>query len=222
MCADIISKGQLNIPNDQMDRKSDRLSSKEFEIVQELVNEAMTKAVRSMELMLKIRVKAEHVTFGKGSLEYIPEFDTLGRFKVHLVKVGFNGDLHGTFYFIINSHEVDLINQVCLPQNIISDNRTENKQMMHGFMSEIENMIAAQSIREISEFLGVQLLGEVPEVNIMQGDKVNEYLDRENELNQTAFYVSAVLSGVVVNISPYFIWMLDQSFLKKLRDNIVL
>lgn len=204
-----------------MDRKIDGLNPYEFEIIQEMVEEAISKAVKSMELMLKIRVKAEHVDFGKGPLAYIPEFDSLGRFKVHLVKVAFKGDIKGTFYFIINGHEVDLINQVCLPEKISSDTRSENKMMMHGFMSEIENMIAAQSIREISEFLGVQLLGEVPEVNIMQGVKVNEYLEQENELNKTAFYVRAVLSGVVVNISPYFIWMLDEDFLNRLRQNIV-
>lgn len=204
-----------------MGLKSEELTPFELEIIQDLIQEAISKAVRSMELMLKIRVKAEHVDYGRGRLEHIPEFDALGRFKVHLVKVAFKGDIKGNFYFIINGHEVDLINQVCLPEKISSDVRSENKMMMHGFMSEIENMIAAQSIREISEFLGVQLMGEVPEVNIMQGSQVNEYLEQENELNKTAFYVRSVLAGVVVNISPYFIWMLDKSFIDKLKDNIV-
>lgn len=203
-----------------MDRK-EKNHAIEVEVIQELVDVAIAKAVRSMELMLKIRVKAEHVRFGRGPLDHIAEFDSLGRFKVHMVKVAFKGDLKGSFYFIINGHEVDLINQVCLPEKIALDSRSESKLMSHGFMSEIENMIAAQSINEISEFLGVQLLGEVPEVNIMHGSKVNEYLEQENEWNKTAFFVRSVLSGVVVNVSPYFVWMLDQSFLDKLRQNIV-
>lgn len=173
-----------------------------------------------MEKMLRIRVVADHIEFGNGPLDAISEFDFLGRFKVHLVKVNFKGEIKGAFYFIINSSEVDLINEVS-PSGFISDSRSENKMMKHGFMSEIENIIAALSLDEISKFLGVQLRSEVPDVQIMKGGEVNLYLENENQLINTAFHVKCVLSGVAVNISPFFIWMLDQNFIKKLKLNIV-
>jgi hypothetical protein len=37
----------------------------------------------------------------------------------------------------------------------------------------------------------------------------------------TAFYVQSMLAGQVVNISPFFIWLLDEKFIEKLRLNIV-
>lgn len=175
-----------------------------------------------MEKMLKIRIKSRLLDFGLGRLRPISGFDELGRFKVHLVKVQLKGEVGGAFYFVINAHEVDLINQVCVPEGMrVSGTVSENKLMKHGFMSEIENMIAALSIGEISEFLGVQLLSEVPKVMILQGDEVNEFLQSENFNAKTAFYVKSELTGVVVNISPFFLWMLDESFLEKLRLNIV-
>ncbi|MDW3191338.1 MAG: hypothetical protein R8G66_03210 [Cytophagales bacterium] len=198
------------------------LNQEEAELLEELVESALMKSADAMEKMLKIRIKSNLLDFGLGRLRSISGFDELGRFKVHLVKVQLKGEVGGAFYFVINAHEVDLINQVCVPEGMrVSGTVSENKLMKHGFMSEIENMIAALSIGEISEFLGVQLLSEVPEVMILQGDEVNEFLLNENFNTKTAFYVKSELTGVVVNISPFFLWMLDDSFLQKLRLNIV-
>lgn len=194
----------------------------EAELLEELVESALKKSADAMEKMLKIRIKSNLLDFGMGRLRSISGFDELGRFKVHLVKVQLKGEVGGAFYFVINAHEVDLINQVCMPEGMrINGTVSENKLMKHGFMSEIENMIAALSIGEISEFLGVQLLSEVPEVMILQGKEVNQFLLNEDFNRSTAFYVKSELTGVVVNISPFFLWMLDESFLEKLRLNIV-
>ena len=198
------------------------LNQLETEIIEELVEGALKKSAEAMEKMLKIRIKSDLLDFGAGRLRAISGFDELGRFKVHLVKVVLKGEIGGAFYFIINAHEVDLINQVCMPEDLVSSGKVaENKLMKHGFMSEIENMIAALSIGEISEFLGVQLLSEVPEVMILQGDEVNDFLFDENFSMKTAFFVKSELTGVVVNISPFFLWMLDDTFINKLRLNIV-
>lgn len=198
------------------------LNQLETELLEELIESALRKSADAMEKMLKIRIKSDLLDFGAGRFRSISGFDELGRFKVHLVKVSLRGEIGGAFYFIINAHEVDLINQVCMPQGLMMNgSASENKLMKHGFMSEIENMIAALSIGEISEFLGVQLLSEVPEVMILQGDEVNDFLLNENFSMRTAFFVKSELTGVVVNISPFFLWMLDDSFINKLRLNIV-
>ena len=82
-------------------------------------------------------------------------------------------------------------------------------------------MIAALSITEISEFLGAELLGGVPEIVVMEGRLINDYLEEEMIANKTAFHVTSLLSGVAVHIAPYFIWMLDENFNKTLKLNIV-
>ncbi|WP_258101827.1 hypothetical protein [Marinoscillum pacificum] len=198
---------------------NNRLTEEQYELVSELVNNALVKAVDSMAKMLKIRVDASHVDFNTGDVDTFPDLDLLGRFKAHLVKLVFSGDIRGAFYFIILDHEVDLINSVCLPEEFKSDKRTENKLMKHGFMSEIENVIAALSMKEISEYLGVQLELKVPQIQIIPCNQINEYFEKENKIYKTAFHVSSVLKGVAVNVSPYFIWILDQNFLDILRLN---
>ena len=189
------------------------------ELVGEMVHAAIEKSVRAMGQMLKIRVGAGKIEYGPEEIPEIPELEELGRFKVHLVKMIFKGDINGAFYFIMNDHEVELINTVCLPAELKSDIRSENKMMKHGFMSEIENVIAALCTKEMSEFLGAQMQVQVPEINIMQGDDINEYLFKENRDLKTAFYVKSLLEGQVVNVAPIFLWLVDESFLTILKLN---
>lgn len=199
--------------------KNYRFTEEQRELVAELVHNALKKSVSSMEKMLKIRVDASHIDFDTGAMGTIPELDLLGRFKAHLVKLVFSGDIRGAFYFVILDHEVDLINSVCLPEEFKSEKRTENKLMKHGFMSEIENVIAALSMKEISEYLGVQMELKVPQIQIISCDQINEFFVKENKIYKTAFHVKSVLKGVAVNVAPYFIWILDENFLNILRLN---
>ena len=150
----------------------------------------------------------------------IDDFDSLGQFKVHVLKVALRGQIGGAFYFLVNGYEVELI-YPSMPKNLGTSTNLKARQMRCGFMTEIENMIAALSITEISEFLGVELLGSVPEITIMEGRGVKAYLEAEMYVNKTAFHVTAMFSGVIVEIAPYFIWMLDNKFTETLKLNIV-
>lgn len=199
----------------------DGLNTTQYEILREMIDDTLGKAADAMEKMLRIRVKARDMDVGNGRFPNFDDFDMLGRFKVHLVKVEFGNEIRGAFYFIIKGHEVDLINSVCLPESVNNVKTGESKLMKHDFMLEIENMIASLSITEISDFLGVQLLGEVPVVKVMQGDQVNEYLKLEAEKNKASVHVKSVLAGVNVDVAPYFLWTLDHSFIDKLRLNVV-
>ncbi len=197
------------------------LSKLHLEIIEEMILESLSKAAQSMEQMLRIRVNPELIQYGEGELKSLHEFDDLGRFKVNLMKVAFNGEINGAFYFVINSHEMDLINQVCLPESVNTTRNSQTKMMKHDFMSEIENLIANMSIAALSEFLGVQVIGEVPIVRNMKGELVNSYLENENEINKTNFFVKSTLNGAVVNISPHFLWMIDENFVRITKLNTV-
>jgi len=200
-------------------KKEEKLTSAQLGIIREMLENTLDQAATSMGSMLRIRMKVELLGFGDRPFESITEFDSLGRFRVHVVKVKLKGQIRGAFYFLINGHEVELINSVSLPVSLSPSTNSQNRQMKKGFMTEIENMIAALSITEISDFLGVELLGGVPETTVMEGRLINDYLIEEMIDNKTAFHVTSLLSGVAVNIAPYFIWMLDENFSRTLKLN---
>ncbi len=197
------------------------LNTLQLEIIGELVDSAMDKVVQSLEMMLNIPLQKDRTVYGNGSLAPVSEFDELGRFKVNIVKVAFTGDLNGGFYFIINAHELDTINAAALPEGM--DNATITaRKMKKGFIQEIENMMAALTMTEIADFLGVQLEGAVPKMEVMPGEDVNMYLQEENLVFKTAFHVKSIFSGRGnVSLSPYFIWLLDQNFVNQLKMNTV-
>ncbi|MEO9871248.1 hypothetical protein [Ekhidna sp.] len=197
------------------------LSDIHKEIIKEMLSESLTKAAASMAQMLRIRVDPELIHFGEGQLMPLREFDELGRFKVNLMKVAFSGEINGAFYFVINNHEMDLINKVCLPADITTSRSSHTKMMKHDFMSEIENLIANMSIAALSDFLGVQVIGDVPIIRNIKGELVNDYLENENELNKTNFFVKSTLNGTVVNIAPHFLWMIDENFIRITKLNTV-
>ncbi|MEQ8903790.1 hypothetical protein [Ekhidna sp.] len=197
------------------------LSEIHKEIIEEMISESLKKAAKSMEQMLRIRVNPKLIQYGEGYLKPLHEFDDLGRFKVNLMKVAFRGEINGAFYFVINSHEMDLINQVNLPDDITYSRSSHHKMMRNDFMAEIENLIANMSIAALSEFLGVEVTGEVPIIRNMKGELVNAYLENENEQNKTGFFVKSMLNGVVVNIAPHFLWMIDENFVRITKLNTV-
>jgi len=192
-----------------------------MEIIEDMIIESLDKAAESMEQMLRIRVKPKITGFGLGPIRNIKDFDELGRFKVNLMKVAFRGEINGALYFVINNHEMDLINQVNLPESVISTRNSQAKMMKHDFMSGLENLIANQSIATLSECLGGQVIPAVPIIRNMRGDLVNDYLANENEQIDTQFYVKSTLNGMVVNISPHFLWLIDENFMRISKLNIV-
>ena len=202
--------------------KKEKVTEAHLKVYKEMIVEALEKAAFAMGQMLRIRMHYDLKDFGYGMLDKIEEFDDLGRFKVNVVKVAFIGDVKGAFYFIINVHETQLINTVCLPENITTTRTSETTLMKNDFMNEIENLIASMSITELSEFLGVKLKMTVPQMRTIKGEDVNEYLDNQNNINRTKFYVKSTLNGTAVNVSPYFIWMLDEKFVDVSNQNIVL
>jgi chemotaxis protein CheY-P-specific phosphatase CheC len=196
-----------------------KLTSGQLGIMREFLIETLDQAASAMGQMLRIRIKADLLGFGEGRIGRIQEFDDLGQFRVHVMKVALKGPIGGAFYFIINSHEVETINNVCLPKEVNAPTNSESRQIKFGFIAEIENMIAALATTEISEFLGVQLLGHVPEISVIQGSVVNDFLREEAKATNASFYVRSVLAGLVVEVSPHFIWMLDDEFKHILRMN---
>jgi len=199
----------------------EQLSITQQEHVGEFIDLALSKSLKSMHRMLNIWLKKDYARFGLGIIRPIPEFESLGRFKVHIIKVHLNGEIGGALYFVINAYEVGIINKACLPEDVTSTLNHANKEMKNGFILEIENIIAALSVTEIADFLGVEILGGVPEVEILKGNEVNAYLREESLSFHSSFHMESVLKGSDLNISPYVIWMMDENFMLKLRENIV-
>ncbi|MGB3464517.1 MAG: hypothetical protein WBA74_04575, partial [Cyclobacteriaceae bacterium] len=72
-----------------------QLNNIQQEIITEFVDIALSKSLASMQQMLNVNLRKDYARFGIGAMRDIHEIDSLGRFKVHLIKVKLNGELGG-------------------------------------------------------------------------------------------------------------------------------
>ena len=88
--------------NRKLFKSEDELNDTQLAIIREMLVETLEHAAESMGNMLRVRMKVELLGFGEGVFNPITEFDSLGKFRVHVVKVALKGEIGGAFYFLIN------------------------------------------------------------------------------------------------------------------------
>jgi chemotaxis protein CheY-P-specific phosphatase CheC len=115
------------------------------------------------------------------------------------------GDLFGKSYLIFNEKEGnDVFGMVA--------GATMADSMKEAMLMEIDNIISASVIAELSEALKISIYGDVPKLEKMEGNKLQEYVSAEVEsgdptsviLTNTTFHF-----GHSQEIHPQFIWKLS-------------
>ena len=193
------------------------LKNNEIEVATKLINGGLSMAKTSMEQILQSPITIKKIDYGKDTLTpqryEKPEGD-----NVHLLKTELMGDLKGSCHLIFTSDEVDKVNKACLPPKILSDDSDQAKMMKMGFLTEIDNMVAAAVITEFANFLGLELYGKVPSLHVLETMDVNDYLDSESELYNTVIHFKAIFHGTELEISPHFVWMVQDEFVNKIKE----
>ncbi len=193
------------------------LKENEIEVATKLINGGLAMAKSSMEQILQSPITLKKVAFGIDK-EDISKFQSEESHNVSLIKTELKGELKGSCFLVFTESDVDKINKACLPAEILNDDSPESKMMMMGFLTEIDNMVAAAVITEFANFLGVDIYGNVPSLHVMPHDKVNEYLAEETTSFDSVIHFKAMFKGDELDISPDFIWIFNDKFMDKIKE----
>lgn len=174
-------------------------------------------AKSSMEQILQSPITLKKVAFGIDK-EDISKFGTKGLNNVSLIKTELMGELKGSCFLVFSESDVEKINKACLPAEILSQDTAESKMMIMGFLTEIDNMVAAAVITEFANFLGVDIYGNVPSLHVMHQDKVNSFLADETTSFDSVIHFKAIFQGDELDISPDFIWIFNEKFMDKIKE----
>ena len=174
-------------------------------------------AKTSMEQILQSPITIKKIDYGE-SAEEPHRYENVSESNVHLLKTGLMGDLKGSCYLIFTAEEVEKINKACLPETVLKDDSDQAKMMKMGFLTEIDNMVAAAVITEFANFLGLELFGMVPSLHIVKSLEVNDYLGNESEQFDTVIHFKAVFHGTELDITPHFVWMVQKEFMNKIKE----
>ena len=193
------------------------LGDNEIEIATKLINGGLSMAKTSMEQILQSPISLKKIAFGIDR-EDLTKTGKAGNSNVSLIKTELKGELKGSCYLVFTEEDVDRINKACLPEKILKDNSSESKMMKMGFLTEIDNMVAAAVITEFANILGVDIYGDVPSLHVMGYEKVKEYLNQETTQFDSIIHFKAIFHGEELNISPDFIWIFNEKFMDKIKE----
>lgn len=193
------------------------LKENEIEVATKLINGGLAMAKTSMEQILQSPITLEKVAFGIDK-EDLSKFGKDDIHNVSLIKTELKGELKGSCYLVFSESEVDKINKACLPADILNNDSPESKMMMMGFLTEIDNMVAAAVITEFANFLGVDIYGNVPSLHVMPNTEVNDYLAEETTSFDSILHFKANFQGAELDIAPDFIWIFNEKFMDKIKE----
>ena len=145
----------------------DKLNENELEIASKLVFDGMSMAKKSMEMILQSPITMEKIDWSHDDVIF-PKYKDDGDQSVHVIRTNLIGELKGTSHLIFSEDEVTKVLNACLPGNIVSSDSPESKMMKMGFLTEMDNMMAAAVITEFSNFLGLEIYGHVPSLERVQ------------------------------------------------------
>lgn len=127
------------------------------------------------------------------------------------------GDAHGRSYLILNKYEVEKLLALML---LKLKNFESNKQFEETILKELDNVLAASVITQLSNFLNLNIYGDVPSL-IRPAENTKSWLSREFERTKSN---TTILSSVYftfeddVRLQPSFVWMLDENFYRILNQ----
>lgn len=195
------------------------LKEKELEVATKLIFEGLSMAKSSMEKILQIPIELKKIDYEEGLWNTDRRVSHDGE-KVHIIKTELRGQLKGTSHLIFTESEVQNIYKACLPPSILNKESPENSMMKVGFLTEIDNMVAAAVITEFSNFLGVDIFGHVPSLSVVDAKEVQGYLTKESVGFDSMIYFKAIFHGSELDITPDFIWIFQDELVKKIKEVI--
>ena len=192
------------------------LNDSELKVATKLIFDGLSMAKSSMEMILQSPISIEKIDYVSAELD-------MDRFggpdqDVHLIKTELLGELKGTSHLIFSEREVAKLYDACLLEKIVKDTSKESMIMKLGFLTEIDNMVSAAVITEFSNFLNMEIYGNVPSLKVMKATELNDFIVNDSSEFESIIHFKAVFQGKELDISPDFIWVFHNKFIDKIKD----
>jgi len=198
----------------------EKLKENELQVATKLIFDGLSMAKASMELILQSPVVIRKIDYSSEEKKWPVFKSKIPCDNVHVIKTELVGQLKGTSHLIFTEKEVYSLYEACLPKKLLNDHSPESTMMKLGFLTEIDNMVAAAVITEFSNFLGVDIFGHVPSLHVMPENEVNSYLEKEVSDLDSMIHFKAIFEGTEIDIAPDFIWIFQDEFMNKIKNAV--
>lgn len=138
--------------------------------------------------------------------------------QIQVLKTELKGEIVGACFLLLTESDVHKISNACLPEKINLSKSKESELMKAQFLMEIDNMIAAAVITEFANFFDILAYGDVPTLEQIPSNSLNNYLEFETSQFETVIHSRAIFHAPDLAISPHFIWIFQGELLDKIKN----
>ena len=186
----------------------------ENDIANEIVNIGLAKAADSMAFFTKEKVLIRGLNLQKIKLDDLNSVLTYDNNDLQFVlTTELKGALKGICYLIFSESDVEKILKVSLPASILND-PAKLKVMADAILLEMDNIIVASVVTQFSNFFNYKMYGDVPKLHKSNNEDLKKLVISENPGSEYFMYFKAEMHSSVIDVTPEFIWMLDDKFLE--------
>ncbi len=196
----------------------EKFTEKEMDVAVEMINRGLDRAAVSLKMILNSSIEVTNVDFDITVLDDETQYSNKKDDRIHILRTELAGELRGICHLIFTSEEVDKIHKKCLPERYVNSDSEDAQVMRLELLKEIDNIMAASVITEFANSLDVGIYGNVPSLHIMEANEVNKYIHAESVTLSPLIQFSSVFHTGEIDIKSDFIWLLEEEFIKKIKN----
>lgn len=150
---------------------------------------------------IKVSTSQSVVIRNDSAFSYISEEQD----DVYVLVTNLMGDFSGRSYLIFSREEADEIAKSVLQES------SGNEKLREAMLLEVDNILSASVISEMSNSLGASVYGDVPRLKRMRADELQVFISGTKESQETYSIIYFVTTFRFDNerIHPQFIWKLS-------------
>ncbi len=194
----------------------------ELEVTKELLNMSLANAADAFSKMAN-----ERVLFNGFDLELLKKSDIdnllieVAEKGLYVLTTEVKGKLAGISYLIFDAKDAEGIFPIFAPNAAVVAEDGELTEFQQAILMEVDNILAAAMITQLSNFLDLSVYGDVPNYKFLNKEQLADLLRNDHELYyEVAFNLKSKLETSKSNISPIFIWFFKNDFVEAVKNVI--
>jgi len=185
------------------------------EVLYKLIEKGYQSACYSFSMILGKNVSLDIdnlvVCFGQSKLKLPEARSTRGQY---IMTTNVVGELAGRSFLVLNEEEAQEVFLSTMPLSKLDDGIKKE------LLREIDNILSAAVITQLSNYLGIKIYGDVPKIEFVQGQEVDNHIFYSGVENTKSIFLIAHSSFIIndrCHLRPCFIWQLDESIINLVR-----
>ena len=194
------------------------LTEKEVHVAERLLKYGLAKGTLALEMVVQSPVVMKQLEMSLPSVKGVTQYSNKTEQKSHLLKTELVGDLKGFCHLIFSDEDVSKIQHKCLPSSLLEENNSQSRLMKLEFMTELDNMVAGAVVTELANYLELEMYGNVPALNVVNSDEVNEYINQEAIEMDAHHAIRGIMHIPELNVFGEFVWLFQDRIVELVQN----